>query len=134
VPPSADSIRPGLFCASTPNSSASSSGSLTALQLNRTNAWARRGGARLIYLADPALARRHLETDAVELGVLGMKAIAPLRVEGYRRFMASHSLFVVYGRHRAWDWLSDELQAEGASTRVIARNSQNGAPLIEVTR
>ena len=39
---------------------------------------ARDGGPRLIYLADPALARRYLETDAVELGVTGMKDIAPL--------------------------------------------------------
>jgi hypothetical protein len=95
---------------------------------------AQQGGPRLLYLADPALAQQYLQTDAVELGVLGMKDIAPLRVERYRRFIASHSRFVVYGRYRAWDWLTYELQANGARTRVIARNSQNGTPLIEVTR
>ena len=63
-----------------------------------------------------------------------MQDIAPLRVERYRRFMASHSRLLVYGRYRAWDWLTYELQADGARTRVIARNSQNGTPLIEVTR
>ena len=95
---------------------------------------ARDGGPRLIYLADPALARRYLETDAVELGVTGMKDIAPLRVEPYRRFVATHSRFVVYGRYRAWDWLTSELHASGAHTRVLARNPQNGAPLVEVRR
>lgn len=94
---------------------------------------ARDGGPRLTYLANPALARRYLETDAVELGVIGMKDIAPLRVEPYRRFVASHSRFVVYGRYRAWDWLTSALHARGAHTRVIARNSENGAPLVEVS-
>jgi hypothetical protein len=86
----------------------------------------------LIYLADPAAARRYLQTDAVELGVLGMKDIAPLRVERYRRFIAAHPRFVVYGRDRAWDWLTSALRADGSRTRVIARNSENGAPLVEV--
>jgi 4-amino-4-deoxy-L-arabinose transferase-like glycosyltransferase len=95
---------------------------------------AQHSGHRLLYLADPTLAQRYLQTDAVELGVLGMQDIAPLRVERYRRFIASHSHFVVYGRYRAWDWLTYELQADGARTRVIARNSQNGTPLMEVTR
>jgi hypothetical protein len=95
---------------------------------------AQEGEPRLIYLSDPALSRKYLETDAVELGVTGMKDIAPLRVEPYRRFVASHSRFGVYGRHRAWDWLTSALHASGAHTRVIARNSQNGAPLVEVGR
>jgi 4-amino-4-deoxy-L-arabinose transferase-like glycosyltransferase len=91
------------------------------------------GGPRLIYLADPALSRRYLETDAVELGVVGMKDIAPLRVEPYRRFVASHPRFGVYGRDRAWDWLTSELHARGIDTEVIARNSANGTPLVQVT-
>ncbi len=95
---------------------------------------ARDGGPRLIYLADAAQARKYLETDAVELGVTGMQEIAPLRVESYRRFVASHPSFVVYGRHRAWDWLTSALEARGAHTRVLARNPQNGAPLVEVRR
>ena len=96
---------------------------------------ARDGGPRLhLHRADPALARRYLETDAVELGVTGMKGIAPLRVESFRRFVASHSRFVVYGRYRAWDWLTSQLRASGAHTRVIARNPENEAPLIEVRR
>jgi hypothetical protein len=95
---------------------------------------ARDGGPRLIYLADTTLARRYLETDAVELGVIGMKEIAPLRVESYRRFVASHPRFVVYGRDRAWDWLTSALHASGAREWVMARNSQNGAPLVGVER
>jgi hypothetical protein len=93
---------------------------------------AQAGGPRLIYLSDPALSRRYLETDAVELGVIGMSEIAPLQVEPYRRFVASHPRFAVYGRNRAWDWLTSELHASGADTDVIARNPHNGAPLVEV--
>ncbi len=43
MPPSASSISHGLFCASMPNSSASRSGSLIALQLNRANGAPQRG-------------------------------------------------------------------------------------------
>jgi hypothetical protein len=92
------------------------------------------GRPRLTYLSDPALARKYVQTDAVELGVLGMRDIAPLEVDRYRRFIASHPRFVVYGRGRAWDWLTSELQANGAKTHVISRNSENGAPLVEVRR
>lgn len=92
------------------------------------------GGPRLVYLSDLALSRKYLETDAVELGVIGMSDIAPLRVEPFRPFVASHARFRVYGRHRAWDWLTSELRARGAETRVIARNPQNHTPLVEVSR
>jgi 4-amino-4-deoxy-L-arabinose transferase-like glycosyltransferase len=95
---------------------------------------ARDGGPRLVYLADPALAQRLLETDAVELGVVGMRRVAPLHVEPYRRFVASHPRFVVYGADRAWDWLTPEMRARGVRRRVIARNPQNGVPLVEVSR
>jgi hypothetical protein len=95
---------------------------------------AQEGGPGLVYLSDPALSRKYLETDAVELGVIGMKDIAPLRVEPYRRFVASHSRFGVYGRHRAWDWLTYELHERGADTDVVARDSQNNTPLVEVSQ
>jgi hypothetical protein len=95
---------------------------------------AQEGGPRLVYLSDPALSRTYLETDAVELGVIGMSDIAPLREEPYRSFVASHSRFRVYGRYRAWDWLTSELRARGADTRVVARNPQNDTPLVEVSR
>jgi hypothetical protein len=94
---------------------------------------AREGGPRLVYLADPALAQRYVETDAVDLGVVGMKEIAPLRVERYRRFTNGHSRFVVYGPGRPWDWLTAALHDRGAAMRVIARNPQNGASLVEVS-
>ena len=93
---------------------------------------AQEGGPHLIYLADPAEALKHLDTDAVELGVTGMKDIAPLRVEPYRRFIASQPDFVVYGQDRAYDWLTSALQARRVGTRVIARNPANGEPLVAV--
>jgi len=75
------------------------------------------------------------EENGVVVADRGLEqSLAPLRVEPYRRFVASHSRFVVYGRYRAWDWLTSALQASGADTHVIARNSQNGAPLVEVRR
>jgi 4-amino-4-deoxy-L-arabinose transferase-like glycosyltransferase len=94
----------------------------------------RSGGPRLVYLADPGLAQRFLETDAVELGVVGMQRVAPLDVRRYRRFVAAHPRFVVYGRDRAWDWLTSALRARRMQTRVISRNPENGAPLVEVRR
>jgi hypothetical protein len=93
---------------------------------------AKDGGPPLIYLVDPALALKYLGTDAVEFGVVGMHDIAPLHVEQYRSFIASHSHFLVYGRHRAWDWLTSALQARGARARVYARNPENGAELLSV--
>lgn len=89
---------------------------------------------RVVYLADAAEARRRLETDAVELGVTGMARVAPLRVEPYRRFLASHPRFVVYGREGAWDWLSSALRDARADTTVVARNPEDGAPLLDVRR
>jgi 4-amino-4-deoxy-L-arabinose transferase-like glycosyltransferase len=92
------------------------------------------GGPHLLYLSDPARAQRYLETDAVELGVTGMKDIAPLHVEPYGRFIASHPRFIVYGRYVDWDWLTYELRAARAHTHVIARYAGNGTPLVEVRR
>ncbi len=91
-----------------------------------------RGGPRLIYLADPAMAQKYLGTDAVEFGVVGMQSIAPLRVEPYRSFIASHRSFLVYGRYGAWDWLSSALEARGARVRVYA-HPEAGGELVRVT-
>jgi hypothetical protein len=92
------------------------------------------GRQGFVYLADPARAVEHLETDAVELGMIGLESIAPLRVEAYRSYLASHPRFRVYARDGAWDWLSSELRASGAATRVLARNRRNGTALVEVSR
>ncbi|MBA3262631.1 MAG: glycosyltransferase family 39 protein [Thermoleophilaceae bacterium] len=94
----------------------------------------RDGGPRLVYLADAALAVRYLETDAVDLGVVGLQDIAPLHVEPYRSFVASHPRFLVYAGHGAWDWLTSALDSSGANTRVFARNRRNGDVLFEVKR
>jgi len=95
---------------------------------------AEEGGPRLLYLADPALAVKYLQTDAVDLGVLGLEDIAPLRVEPYRSFVASHSRFLLYGEHGAWDWVTSALRAQGADVRVAARNPLDGDVLVEVRR
>ena len=49
------------------------------------------GGPRLVYLASPGLSLDYLGTDAVDLGVEGMKRIAPLHVESYRDFVGGHA-------------------------------------------
>ena len=93
---------------------------------------AEHGGPHFLYLTDPAAALRYVHTDAVDLGVLGMRRVAPLHVAPYRRFVASHSRFRVYGEHRNWDWLTSALRADGATLRVIARNGPDGRVLLDV--
>lgn len=93
---------------------------------------ARESERAFLYLADTRLAVKHLDTDAVELGMVGLEDIAPLNVEPYRPYLASHPRFRVYARDGAWDWLSTELRSNGAATRVLARDPRNGAVLAEV--
>lgn len=95
---------------------------------------ARAGGPDLVYLAEPRAALRLLGTDAVDLGVVGMAGIAPLDVERYRPFLAVHPRFRVYGVGRNWDWLTTALRADGARTRVVARQGDDGRVLLEVRR
>jgi Dolichyl-phosphate-mannose-protein mannosyltransferase len=91
------------------------------------------GHPRLVYLVDSRRALRRLGTDAVELGVVGMSAIAPLHTADYGAFTRSHARFLVYGRDRAWDWLSSALEARGARGRAIDHSSEDGTALYEVT-
>jgi hypothetical protein len=91
------------------------------------------GRPRLLYLVDSRRALRRLGTDAVELGVVGMSAIAPLHTAAYGAFTRSHARFLVYGRGRAWDWLSSSLDARGARSRAIDRSSEDGTALYDVT-
>ncbi len=89
-------------------------------------------GPRLTYLADPPAALNFLGTDAVEFGVVGMRHIAPLTVQSYRPFTAAHRHFLVYGRDRPWDWLTQALDAQSAREQVVARDPENGAELVDV--
>jgi hypothetical protein len=109
---------------------------LREMERTREAYWLRHPGnrPRVVYLADAGEARRRLETDAVELGVTGMARVAPLRVEAYRSFLASHPRFAVYGREGAWDWLSSALRDARADTTVVARNPEDGTPLLDVRR
>jgi uncharacterized membrane protein len=81
-----------------------------------------RGRPALVYLADRAEARRYLDTDDVDLALIGLEDIAPLDVEAYRPFIASHSRFLVYGDHGGWNWLTSALRDRRADLRVAARN------------
>ena len=92
----------------------------------------RQGGPGLVYLADPKLAQRYLGTDAVDLGVVGMRDIAPLHVVPYARFLSSHRRFEVYGKDRAWDWLSTALLERHARFTVVAGDGGSDRALREV--
>jgi hypothetical protein len=67
----------------------------------------------LTYLADVPLALEYTGTDTVERGLLELKRLAPLDVEDFHRFCASHSEFLIYGYPDVWDWLSQELIYQG---------------------
>ncbi len=93
------------------------------------------GGPRLVYLASPRLSLDYLGTDAVDLGVLGMKRIARLNVKPYRSFVAATPRFLLYGgSDGAWTWVLEALRSDGARLRVMARNPVNGEPLFDVRR
>jgi hypothetical protein len=90
------------------------------------------GGPRLVYLASARLSLAYLGTDAIDLGVVGMKRIAPLHVEPFRSFVAETPRFLLYGSRGTWTWVSDALRSDGAHLRVVARNAIDGEALFEV--
>jgi hypothetical protein len=96
---------------------------LREMECTREAYWLRHASTSPIKLHSRALTVRHC-----------FHVLPAAQARGHRRFVASHSRFVVDGRYRAWDWLTSELQATGAHTRVMARNPDNGAPLIDVRR
>ena len=91
-------------------------------------------GPSISYLASPGLSLDYLGTDAVDLGVEGMKRIAPLHVEPYRHFVAATPRFLLYGSQGAWTWVTEALRSDGARLRVVARNPADGEALFEVRR
>ena len=95
--------RPKYHCQSTRNSSETGRWSSTQPPGVRLVASFRSGRAAPdSYL--PAL--EYTGTDTVERGVLELKRLAPLDVEDFHRFCASHSQFLIYGFPDVWDWLS----------------------------
>ncbi|HXE80753.1 MAG TPA: glycosyltransferase family 39 protein [Vicinamibacterales bacterium] len=84
---------------------------------------------RLVYLADPDLALKHLGHNSVERGMLDLvKPWFGMRVEPFERFIAEHDRFLVYGdfvRRAFLNWLLPELHARGLRTELLNRAGDN---------
>ncbi|MFL6446214.1 MAG: glycosyltransferase family 39 protein [Bryobacteraceae bacterium] len=88
---------------------------------------AHQGRGHFTYLADVPLALKYTETDTVERGLLALKNYAPLDVQDYRSFIASHPKFLVYGFPDPFGWvLQDSMQ----SSRQISVKDRNGDSLL----
>ena len=72
-----------------------------------------RGLTSAVYLADRDLALRHTGTDDVELGLLYLKAWAPLRVERFRDFVGKRKEFTLLDDGQPFAWALQELTREG---------------------
>lgn len=88
--------------------------------------------ARLLYLADPEAARRYLDTDTVELGLLEFGRWIPIHVEAYRQYLAAHHRFLLYDDRGAYGWLSKALVADGARFDVAALDGGRTLFLVDV--
>jgi hypothetical protein len=67
--------------------------------------------SRLVYLADPESALRHLGQTTVDRGLLDLKSVFRLNVQPYRSYIDSQERFLVYGPIRDLSWLLFELTA-----------------------
>ena len=76
--------------------------------------------SRLLYLADPQAARRYVDTDTVELGLLEFGRWTPIHVEAYQPYLAARRRFFLYDDRAAYGWLSKALVADGARFAVVA--------------
>ena len=81
-----------------------------------------KGGIKPIYLADVDLALKYTDTDTVEQGLLVLEQWAPLHVNSFKDFCASHKTFFVYGSSAAYGWVTEELITEGRQLTVRASN------------
>jgi hypothetical protein len=78
--------------------------------------------ANFVYLADPTLARRYTDTDTAERGLLIFKQCAPLNVQDFHHFCASHKKFLVYGYSQPVSWVIQELVKERRPLMVTAHS------------
>ena len=92
---------------------------------------AQKGRGHFVYLADVALALKYTETDTVERGLMALKNYAPLDVEDYRSFAATHPRFLLYGFPSSYGWLMQELIDSGRPVSVKTRNGDNVLYLVE---
>jgi 4-amino-4-deoxy-L-arabinose transferase-like glycosyltransferase len=79
--------------------------------------------SRIVYLADPGLALKHLGHNSVERGMLDL--VRPwfgMNVVEFEPYMAGHSRFLLYGdfvRLSFLNWLVPELHARGWRTELL---------------
>jgi hypothetical protein len=78
-----------------------------------------------IYLADTAMALRYTNTDDVERGLITLKDYAPLDVQEYHGFVASHRMFLLYGYPDPFGWILQDLLRTGSSISLKARNGDS---------
>ncbi|MCA1649081.1 MAG: hypothetical protein LC753_02020 [Acidobacteria bacterium] len=68
---------------------------------------------RLLYIADPASARRLTKSDTLDRGYLALTRWTALPVQEYETFVAMHHQFRVYAAGSGW--LIQRLEEDGAS-------------------
>jgi Dolichyl-phosphate-mannose-protein mannosyltransferase len=85
--------------------------------------------SRIVYLADPSLALKHLGHNSVERGMLDLvKPWFRLHVVPFDDFAAHHSRFLVYGdfvRLSFLNWMLPELRERGIRVEVLDRAGDN---------
>ena len=79
--------------------------------------------SRIVYLADPELALKHLGHNSVERGMLDLlRPWFRMNVVEFEPYVAAHSRFLVYGdfvRLSFLNWLLPELHARGWRTELL---------------
>jgi hypothetical protein len=73
------------------------------------------------------LALKYTGTDTVERGLLTLRNYAPLDVEDYHRFIATHQSFLAYGYPDPFGWVLEDLMQSGWRVSVKGRH---GASLL----
>ena len=85
--------------------------------------------ARIAYLADPALALKHLGHNSVERGMLDLvKPWFRMNVVEFEPFVAEHSRFLIYGDFvelEFLNWIVTELQARGLRFELLNRQGDH---------
>ena len=85
--------------------------------------------ARMVYLADPALALKHLGHNSVERGMLDLlRPWFRMNVVEFEPFIADHPQFLVYGdffRLGFLNWMTPELQHRGMRLELLNRQGDN---------
>lgn len=82
--------------------------------------------SRLVYLADPDLALKHLGHNSVERGMLGLlKPWFGMKIVEFEPFIGDHPKVLLYGRFGGLNWILPELQARGMRFELLNREGDN---------